>query len=64
VKRNSFNKEADKIITNQINGIDIREDNYKPDENKFSDFLKFKELYPEGDYLQFREFCQDKKKVK
>ena len=64
VKEDRFNKEADKIITNQVNGIDIREDSYVPDINKFSDYLEFCKLYPKGDYLQFREFCREKNKGK
>lgn len=59
-----FDKEVDKIITNQVNGIDIREDSYIPDENKFSDYLKFCKLYPKGDYPQFKKFCQEKNKGK
>ena len=54
-----FNKEVDKII-NQVNNIDVREDSYKPDETKFTDYLKFKEIYPKGDYIQFKKFCQEK----
>jgi len=57
-----FNKVADKIITGQVNSIDIREGSYIPDETKFSDYLKFKEVYPKGDYLQFRKYCQKKNK--
>ncbi|GAI30796.1 unnamed protein product [marine sediment metagenome] len=58
----SFDKEVDKIVTSQVNNIDIREDSYKPDENKFSDYLKFCKLYPRGDYIQFRRYCQEKNK--
>jgi len=64
LKKNNFDKAVDKIITNQVNNIDIREDSYKPDVNKFSDYLKFKVLYPKGDYIQFREFCREKNKRK
>jgi len=66
MKSSSFDKEVDKIITGQVNNIDVREENYQPDVNKFSDYLKFCELYPKGDYLQFRKYCQekDKKEVK
>lgn len=52
MKGDNFNKEVDKIITNQ----------YIPDENKFSDYLKFKEEYPKGDYSKFRKYCQEKDK--
>lgn len=66
MESSSFDKKFDKIITDQVNNIDTREDSYIPDVNKFSDYLKFCELYPEGDYLQFRKYCQekDKKEVK
>jgi len=64
LKKNSFNEEVDKIITSQVNNIDIREDSYKPDENKFTDYLEFTEKYPDKSYLEFREFCQEKNKIK
>jgi hypothetical protein len=57
-----FNKETDKIITNQVDSIDTREDGYIPDKNKFSEYLKFCEKYPKGDYIQFRKYCQEKGK--
>jgi len=57
-----FKKEVDKIISDRVNNIDIREDGYIPDETKFTDFLKFKEIYPKGDYSQFKKFCQEKNK--
>ncbi|GAI78285.1 unnamed protein product, partial [marine sediment metagenome] len=50
----SFDEGLDKIITNQVNNIDIREDSYQPDINKFTDYLIFCRLYPKGDYLQFK----------
>ena len=57
-----FNKVADRIITKQVDNIDIREDGYIPDENKFSDYLKFCREHPKGDYIQFRKYCQKKNK--
>ena len=57
-----FDKKTGKIITNQVDSIDTREDGYIPNENKFSDYLKFCKLYPKGDYIQFRKYCQEKKK--
>ena len=63
VKKGGFNKEVDKIISDQIDGIDIREGSYKPDVNKFSDWLEFSRLYPDKDYMQFKKYCQKKKKV-
>jgi len=62
MKKDNFNKGVNKIISNLINNIDIRENSYIPDENKFSDFVKFKEECPDGDYLQFRKFCQEVKR--
>ncbi|MBA7613413.1 hypothetical protein ES703_20662 [subsurface metagenome] len=56
-----FKKEVDKIISDRVDNIDIREDGYIPDGNKFSDYLKFCKLYPKGDYLQFKKFCQERK---
>ena len=56
-----FRKEVDKIISDRVDNIDIREDGYIPDVNKFSDFLKFCELHHKGDYLQFKKFCQERK---
>ncbi|MBA7590170.1 hypothetical protein ES708_32278 [subsurface metagenome] len=46
-----------------IDKIDIREDSYKPDENKFSDWLKFCELYPNKDYMQFKAYCKEKRQI-
>ena len=63
IMKDSFDKEVDKIITKQVNNIDIREDSYIPDVNKFSDYLKFKEVYPKGDYYQFQKYCQISKKL-
>jgi len=59
---NSFDKEVDKFITNQVDDINIREDVYIPDENNFSDYLKFCKLYPKDNYTQFRKYCQEKGK--
>ncbi|MBA7603822.1 hypothetical protein ES703_10940 [subsurface metagenome] len=64
MKEDNFNKETDKIISDLINGIDIREDSYKPDENKFSDYLEFTKKYPKKGYLEFKKFCQEKNKRK
>ncbi|GAI91065.1 unnamed protein product [marine sediment metagenome] len=48
-----------------VNGIDnIKEDSYKPDEDKFNDFLEFTKKYPKKGYLEFREFCWEKNKGK
>lgn len=63
MKKDSFDKEADKIISDQVDNIDIREDSYKPDENKFSDWLKFCKVFPGGDYIQFIKYCQEKRKL-
>lgn len=60
MEKDSFNREVDKIISNLVNGIDIREPAYIPDINKFTDWLKFCELYPGGSYSRFRKFCQEK----
>ena len=64
MKKDNFNKVTDKIITNQVNGIDIREDSYKPDETKFTDYLEFTKKYPKKGYLEFKEYCQEKNKGK
>ena len=60
--KSSFEKESNKIISNLVNDIDIREPAYVPDVNKFTDWLKFCELYPGGNYSQFRKYCQKKNK--
>ena len=62
MKSHNFEKEADKIITDLVNDIDIREDSYTPDEHKFTDWLKFCKLHPKGNYSQFRKFCREKNK--
>ncbi|MBA7556741.1 hypothetical protein ES705_49458 [subsurface metagenome] len=62
MESNEFDKGANKIISDLVDGIDIREDSYKPDENKFSDYLKFCRGHPKGDYSQFKKFCQERKK--
>jgi len=64
VESNEFDKGANKIISDLVDGIDIREDSYKPDVNKFTDFLKFCKLYPKGNYSQFKKFCQEKEEKK
>ena len=46
-----------KITSGTINNIGTK---YILDENKFSDWLKFCELYPDKDFLQFREYCRAK----
>ena len=56
-------KEADNIITDFINNIDIKKDVHVPDENRLRDFLKFKELYPNKDYTEFKKFIKEKKKL-
>jgi hypothetical protein len=61
--KTNFDKATNKIISNQVNNIDIREDSYKPDENKFSDWLKFCELYPNKDYMQFKAYCKEKRQI-
>ena len=52
-----------KVTSGTINKIGIREDSYKPDENKFSDWLKFCELYPNKDYMQFKAYCKEKRQI-
>ena len=61
--KSTLKKEADNIITDFINNIDIKKDIHVPDENRHSDFLKFKELYPNKDYTEFKNFIKEKKKL-
>lgn len=59
-----YDKEVDKITNNQVNNIGVREDSYKPDGTKFTDYLEFTKKYPEKGYLEFRKFCRGKNKGK
>ena len=61
--KSTLKKEANNIITDFINNIDIKKDIHVPDENRYSDFLKFKELYPNKDYTEFKKFIKEKKKL-
>jgi len=61
--KSTLKKEADNIITDFINNTDIKKDVHVPDENRHSDFLKFKELYPNKDYTEFNNFIKEKKKL-
>jgi len=61
--KSTLKKEADNIITDFINNIDIKKNVHVPDENRHSDFLKFKELYPNKDYTEFKKFIKGKKKL-
>ena len=59
MKKDSFDKEVEGIISNLVGGVDIREPAYIPDINKFTDWLKFCELHPGGSYSQFKKYCQE-----
>jgi len=61
--KSTLRKEADNIITDFINNIDIKKDIHVPDENRHSDFLKFKKLYPNKDYSEFKKLIEEKKKL-
>ena len=61
--KSNLKKEGDKIITDFINNIDIKKDIHVPDENRHSDFLKFKKLYPNKDYSEFKKLIEEKKKL-
>lgn len=61
--KSTLKKEADKIITDFINNIDIKKDIHVPDKNRHSDSLKFKEIYPNKDYTEFKKFIKEKKKL-
>ena len=61
--KSTLRKEADNIITDFINNIDIKKDIHVLDENRHSDFLKFKKLYPNKDYSEFKKLIEEKKKL-